>query len=53
MEEDGLNEAVGYTFNVNPNSFGDLLATWKPIDVSFCLFSQSIEFIIKNCLEIW
>jgi len=29
--KDLLNEALGYTFSVDTNSFGDLIETWKPI----------------------
>ncbi len=31
----GKNRAHGFTFSVDPESFGQLIATWEPNDVCF------------------
>ena len=54
MVQIGLNEAIGYTFNVNSDSFGDLLGTWKPRDVRFDLiYGIKSNLLNNNILELW
>jgi hypothetical protein len=50
--QNGKNRALGFTFSVHPESFGQLIATWEPNDVCFiCEIRNEIFSIFV--LEIW